>query len=359
MQKTNNPENNWADWEKRIVACQAPADLEDVRVALLGKNGQITQELKKLGAHPPEERRRIGQELNERRDHFESCIKSKKIALEEQALEEQLNAESIDITLPPRPENTGYRHLLSQIAGDLVQYFQSQGFRVVTGPEIDSEHNNFEALNIPEHHPSRQDQDTFYLKDMPGMLLRPHTSTLQVRTLSTLGVPVRAVSIGAVLRNDAVDATHSPLFHQIEIFVVEPGITAAHMKRCLLDLLSFLFRIDLAAQAERGEPIPVRFRPSFFPFTEPSIEVDACCIRKNGELKLDLAGDWLEILGCGMIHPNVFAQCGVQNFPSGEPVQGFAIGIGIERIAMLKYGITDIRHFYEGDTRWLNHYGAH
>lgn len=350
-------EMHWDDWKEQIQNCADLNQLETLRVGLLGKSGAITQALKKLGTCPVEQRREMGKVLNAQRDEFETMLLQKKQHLEGEAMLRKMQEEAIDVSLPTRPMQRGKKHLLTQIAEELALYFRQQGFRIVTGPEIDTEYNNFEALNIPEHHPARQDQDTFYLKDLPGRLLRTHTSTMQIRTLSTSGVPVRAVSMGATLRNDAVDATHSPLFHQIEIFVVEPGVTMAHLKKCLLDLLSFLCKTDLSAQVEKGEPIPVRFRPSFFPFTEPSIEVDACCVRKGGELKLDMRGQWLEILGCGMIHPNVFSHCGINCFPNGEPVQGFAIGIGIERLAMLRYGITDIRHFYEGDMRWLDHYG--
>lgn len=342
---------------QQIAEASSLKDWDTLRVGLLGKNGTVTQELKRLGTYASEERRERGGQLNTLREHLERAFQAQKKILEERALERRLQSERLDVSLPCLPELIGKRHLLTQIADDLVDYFRAQGFQVMEGPEADSEFFNFESLNVPAHHPARQEQDTLYLKNLPGMLLRTHTSTMQGRTFTTIGLPVRAISIGATFRNDAIDATHMPMFHQIEIFVAEPGTTVAHMKACLLDLLSFLFKVNLCAQAERDEPIPVRFRPSFFPFTEPSIEVDCCCSRENGELKLDLGGHWLEILGCGMIHPEVFRQCGVTMFADGTPAQGFAIGVGIERIAMLKYGVTDIRHFYENDMRWLNHYG--
>lgn len=341
----------------QIAASETLKEWEALRVALLGKSGTVTQELKTLGACSPEERRTKGAQLNRVRSQLEEAFQVRKTILEDRALDAKLQSESVDVSLPCRPELLGKRHLLTQISDELIGYFRAQGFQVMEGPEVDSEFYNFEVLNVPAHHPARQEQDTLYLKDLPGMLLRTHTSTMQGRTFKTKGLPVRAISVGSVFRNDAVDATHSPMFHQIEIFVAEPGTTMAHMKACLLDLLSFLFKMDLCAMAERGEAIPVRFRPSFFPFTEPSVEVDCCCSREGGELRLDLKGQWLEILGCGMIHPEVFRQCGLSTFADGTPAQGFAIGIGIERIAMLKYGITDIRHFYENDMRWLNHYG--
>lgn len=342
---------------RKISAIPSLKDWETLKVALLGKNGTVTQELKKLGTYVPEERRERGAQLNRVREQLEEAFHIRRNELEECILNQKLQDERIDVSLPCTPELHGKRHLLTQVADELVDYFRAQGFLVTEGPEADSEFFNFEALNVPAHHPARQEQDTLYLKNLPGMLLRTHTSTLQGRTFSTIGLPVRAISVGSTFRNDAIDATHMPMFHQIEIFVAEPGTTAAHMKACLLDLLSFLFRIDLCQKAQKGEPIPVRFRPSFFPFTEPSIEVDCCCSREAGELKLDLGGQWLEILGCGMIHPKVFQNCGVTTFTDGTPAQGFAIGVGIERIAMLKYGITDIRQFYENDIRWLDHYG--
>lgn len=351
-------ESSWQEELHKIEMCQNLKDWDVLRVRLLGKNGLLTQELKKLASFPSEERRERGASLNKARESLKILLEKKKNFLEIQELDKKLQEDAVDVSLPCRPQLFGKRHLLTQISDDLVYYFQSQGFQIMDGPEVDSEFYNFEALNMPAHHPARQEQDTLYLKNFPGMLLRTHTSTMQGRTFSTVGVPIRAVSLGSVFRNDAVDATHSPLFHQIEIFVVEPGITMAHMKYCLLDLLSYLFKMDLCASVEQGKSIPVRFRPSFFPFTEPSIEVDCCCSRVQGELKLDIKGKWLEILGCGMIHPNVFKNCGLETFENGTPVQGFAIGIGIERIAMLKYGITDIRQFYENDMRWLNHYGC-
>ncbi|MDR1597700.1 MAG: phenylalanine--tRNA ligase subunit alpha [Holosporales bacterium] len=345
------------DWEHRIQAAVDFHELEQARVELLGKNGLLTLELKKLGNLSIDERRSVGARLNCIRESFEGLFQQKKQQLDELELNERLKQEALDVTLPTRPITTGKRHLLTRISDQLSSYFCSRGFLVTSGPEVDSEFNCFDGLNMPSHHPARQEQDTLYLKNHEQMLLRVHTSTMQIRTFSTKGIPVRGISTGAVFRNDAVDATHTPLFHQIEGFVAEPGITMAHMKYCLLDLLSFLFNVDLCAMAKRGDAIPVRFRPSFFPFTEPSSEVDCCCSRVNGELKLDMGGTWMEILGCGMIHPNVFKNCGAETFEDGTPAQGFAFGIGVERIAMLKYGVTDIRHFYDGDIRWLNHYG--
>jgi phenylalanyl-tRNA synthetase alpha chain len=345
------------EWLASVDAAGGSDELNRVRVELLGKNGILTQKLKTLRNCSPEEKRKIGTQLNIIRETLEQRLNEKKHEIEQMELSARLQNEYVDVTLPCRPRHAGACHLLTQISDELAMYFCARGFKVLDGPEIDTEFNCFDGLNMPSHHPARQEQDTLYLKDRPGMLLRVHTSTMQVRAFSTYGLPIRAISIGSVFRNDAVDATHSPMFHQIEGFVAEPGINMAHMKYCLLDLLSFLFNKDLCGMAERKKQIPVRFRPSFFPFTEPSMEVDCCCSRENGVLKLDVDGDWMEILGCGMINQNVFKNCGVERFADGTPAQGFAFGVGIERIAMLRYGVTDIRHFYEGDVRWLRHYG--
>ncbi|MDR0631179.1 MAG: phenylalanine--tRNA ligase subunit alpha [Holosporales bacterium] len=346
-----------AEWSEQLLAASDLSELERIRVAVIGKNGILTQKLKELPNYSPENRREIGAELNATRAFFEKALNGRHLQLESAAFDETMKEEAIDVTLPCRPRMAGKRHLLTQVSDELTSYFCSRGFRVFEGPEVDTEFHCFDGLNMPAHHPARQEQDTLYIKDAPGMLLRVHTSTMQIRALSTCGLPIRGISIGSVFRNDAVDATHTPLFHQIEGVVVEPGITMAHMKYCLLDLLSFLFNTDLCEMAKRGENIPVRFRPSFFPFTEPSVEVDCCCSRGSDGLKLSLDGNWMEILGCGMIHPNVFKNCGVEFFADGTPAQGFAFGVGVERIAMLKYGVTDIRHFYDGDMRWLQHYG--
>lgn len=348
---------NGAHEKERIAACKNLAEWDALRVELLGKNGRLTQELKTLGSCPPEERRSRGSTLNALREDLETALAVKKDVLDCEEAQEKMQKDRVDVTLPCRPQPHGGFHLLSQIACDLIDYFQARGYEVFEGPEIDSERNNFEILNVPEHHPARQDQDTLYIKGFPGQLLRTQTTAVQSRTLLGHGVPVRGITIGSVFRNDAVDATHAPMFHQLDWFVVEPGVSMAHLNAFVLDVMSFLFQRDLSAQAARGDPIPVRFRPSFFPFTEPSLEVDCRCSRQNGELKLDMDGDWMEILGCGMIHPNVFKNCGLSTFEDGTPLQGFAGAFGIERIAMLKYGITDIRQFYENDQRWLQHYG--
>lgn len=341
----------------RIRSCATLKEWDDIRVSLLGKNGSLTQALKTLGSCSAEERQTRGAELNRFKNELEEALAIRKAQLEQEELDRRMEKDRVDVTLSCRPQPHGGLHLLSQISYELIDYFKARGYDIFDGPEIDSELHNFENLNIPKHHPARQDHDTLYIKDLPGQLLRTQTTAVQSRTLLSHGVPVRGITIGSVFRNDAIDATHVPMFHQIDWFVVEPGVSMAHLNAFVLDVLSFMFQRDLSTQAARGEPLPVRFRPSFFPFTEPSIEVDCRCSRQNGELKLDMKGDWLEILGCGMIHPNVFKNCGLSTFEDGTPLQGFAGAIGIERIAMLKYGMTDIRQFYDNDLRWLQHFG--
>ncbi|MDR0624908.1 MAG: phenylalanine--tRNA ligase subunit alpha [Holosporales bacterium] len=342
-----------------IALCSTMQEIESKQTALFGKNGSITQEMKKLvQCEDLVWRKELGSALNSIRKELESALRERSKAIEQAFFEQKLKSEFTDVTLPERPQHQGRLHMLTQICLELLSYFRSRGFKEKFGPELETDFNNFEALNFPPNHPARQEQDTFYIRNHPKKLLRTHTSTIQIRTLSSCEIPIRAVSFGSVFRDDAVDATHSPVFHQMEFFVVEPGTTVAHLKYCLLDFLGFLFRIDLLAMDANGDAPLVRLRPSFFPFTEPSLEVDVCCSKHGGKLKLDKNGDWLEIMGCGMIHPNVYKSCGLSTFPDGSPLQGFAAGIGIERVAMLRHGVTDIRNFYDGDMRWLDHYGA-
>jgi phenylalanyl-tRNA synthetase alpha chain len=350
-----------------IKNCTSQQLLENKQTTLFGKNGLITQEMKKLGRYDEIQKKEVGSFLNTIRVELEQALKSKSDALKREFFAKKLESEYVDVTLPARSQHIGRLHMLTQICAELLEFFKTRGFKEMFGPELETDFNNFEALNFPPDHPARQEQDTFYVRfnsqhpenvEQRARLLRTHTSTIQVRTLSRCEVPIRAVSFGAVFRDDAIDATHSPLFHQMEFFVVEPKITVAHLKHCVLDFLGFLFGLDLLAMDAAGDPVPVRLRPSFFPFTEPSLEVDVCCSKSGHELKLDINGNWLEIMGCGMIHPNVYKNCGLSSFDDGSELQGFAAGIGIERVAMLRHGIADIRHFYDGDMRWLDHYGS-
>ena len=333
------------EWQPKIWDCQNLQSLEEIRIHLLGKTGLITIELKTLGQMAPDERKSKGAEINALRDCLSELINIQKDELQKKALELRLQEETIDITLSPRPEKTGRLHLLTQVMSDIQSYFSDLGFQMVEGPEIDDEYHNFDALNIPSHHPARQNHDTFYLKDRPSHLLRTHTSTAQIKTLTKQKPPLRIISIGRVYRSDALDATHTPMFHQLEGLVLEPNINIGHLRGCLTDFCKHFFG---------SSEIKSRFRPSFFPFTEPSAELDINCSRENGQLKIGTGDNWLEILGCGMVHPTVLKNCGIDP----NEFQGFAFGAGVERFTMIKYGLPDIRALYDSDERWLNHYGT-
>ena len=336
--------------EAALAACAQAADLEAleaVRIAQLGKKGAVSQAMKALGAMAPEERRSAGQALNALKEEVTAAIEARRAVLEEEALARALEADRLDLTLPVRPQPQGAIHPISQTIDEIIEIFGQMGFAVAEGPDIEDDFRNFTALNIPPEHPARQMHDTFYLEeqgaDGAAMLLRTHTSPVQVRALTSRGAPLRVIAPGRTYRCDS-DMTHTPMFHQVEGLVVDKTTHMGHLKGCLIDFVRTFFGVD---------DLPVRFRPSFFPFTEPSAEVDIGCSRKGGELRLGNYGDWLEILGCGMVHPKVLANCGVDP----AEYQGFAFGMGIERIAMLKYGIPDLRTFFEADLRWLRHYG--
>ena len=335
-----------ADLLAQVEAADSLQTLEDVRVAALGKKGAITAQMKNLGGLEPEQRKAAGQALNAIKDDVAAAIDAKKTAMTDAELNAKLLAEKIDVTLPIRPEREGFIHPISQTIEEVVAILGEMGFAVAEGPEIEDDWYNFTALNIPEDHPARQEHDTFYL---PGVgekgrkVLRTHTSPVQIRTMMNSEPPLRIIAPGRTYRCD-YDATHSPMFHQIEGLVVDKATHMGHLKGCLIDFCRAYFDID---------ELPVRFRPSYFPFTEPSAEVDIGCSRKGGEFKIGHGEDWLEILGCGMVNNKVLENCGIDS----TKYQGFAFGIGIERLAMLKYGIPDLRTFYESDLRWLRHYG--
>ncbi len=316
-----------------------------VRVAVLGKNGALTQKLKELGRASPDERRARGAALNRLKDTLTEAVEARRAALDSAAMDARLAAERMDVTLPPRPENPGLIHPISRTIEEMAAIFGAMGFAVAEGPDIEDDWRNFGALNIPAHHSAREDMDTFYLPGTDGdarrRVLRTHTSPVQVRTMLSQEPPIRVIVPGRTYRADH-DATHSPMFHQVEGLALDRGLTLGHLKGCLIDFLRAYF--DIAT-------LPVRFRASYFPFTEPSMEVDIGCNRKTGEL--GGGGDWLEILGSGMVHAKVLANCGIDP----REWQGFAFGMGIERVTMLKYGIPDLRVFYDGDIRWMRHYG--
>ncbi len=329
-----------------IAAAGDLAALEDVRVAALGKKGRITTLMKALGGLDAETRKERGAALNVVKDEVAEAIEVRRAALRDVALAVRLDSERIDVTLPVRPESQGTIHPISQTMDELVAIFAEMGFVVADGPDIEGDFYNFTALNMPPEHPARQMHDTFYLPPAANgetRVLRTHTSPVQIRTMLTQKPPIRIIAPGRTYRSD-YDMTHTPMFHQVEALVVDETTHMGHLRGCISDFCRAFFDVD---------DLPVRFRPSFFPFTEPSAEVDIGCARKGGELKLGNYGDWLEILGCGMVHPRVLEMSGI------DPTryQGFAFGMGIERIAMLKYGIPDLRTFFEADLRWLKHYG--
>ncbi|HSU04462.1 MAG TPA: phenylalanine--tRNA ligase subunit alpha [Acetobacteraceae bacterium] len=329
------------------VALAAAGNLREwdaVRVGVLGRNGRLTMLLKELGKAPPEQRRERGPALNRLKDALTGAIDARRAALERANLDARLKSEQLDPTLPPPPRSIGLIHPISRTMEEIAAIFGTMGFQIADGPDVESDWRNFSALNIPSHHPARDDQDTFYLpaaKGQPAPVLRTHTSPVQVRAMLERALPFRVIAIGRTYRADH-DATHSPMFHQCEGLALDRSITLGHLKGCLIDFLRAFFGIA---------DLPVRFRSSYFPFTEPSMEVDIGWDRRSGEL--GKGGDWLEILGSGMVHPRVLANCGIDP----REWQGFAFGMGVERITMLKHGIPDLRPFFESDIRWLRHYG--
>lgn len=319
--------------------------LEELRVAYLGKSGEVTAQMKTLGTLPPEQRKEAGAQINAVKDAITEAIEAKKTQLESAELDARLAAETIDVTLPAAPVAKGSIHPITQVTEELTAIFADFGFTVAEGPEIEDDFHNFSALNIPESHPARQMHDTFYLQGdgKTHPVLRTHTSPVQIRTMMSQKPPIRIIAPGTTYRSDS-DMTHTPMFHQIEGLVIEKNVHMGHLKGLLHDALAAFFGL---------KKVPMRFRSSFFPFTEPSAEVDIGCKRGKDALVIGEGSDWLEVAGCGMVHPNVLRNCGLDP----DEWQGFAFGCGIERLAMLKYNIPDLRTFFAGDMRWLNHYG--
>jgi phenylalanyl-tRNA synthetase alpha chain len=338
--------------ETELLAAVAHAGdepaLEAVRVAALGRNGSISALLKTLGTLPPETRKEQGPLINGLKDRVTAAIAARKEALKELALDQRLNTETLDVTLPVRepPAEVGRIHPISQVVDELTAIFADMGFAVAEGPDIETDDYNFTKLNFPEGHPSREMQDTFYFNFKPDgsqLLLRTHTSPVQIRTMLAQKPPIRVIIPGRTYRSDS-DQTHTPMFHQVEGLVIDKSSHLGHLKWILQEFCKAFFEVD---------QVKMRFRPSFFPFTEPSLEVDIQCRRDKGEIRFGEGDDWMEILGCGMVHPNVLRNCGLDP----DEYQGFAWGLGIDRIAMLKYGMPDLRAFFEADIRWLSHYG--
>ena len=324
-----------------LEAAKGQQELETLRVKYLGKKGEVTAILKKMGGLSAEERPVIGQLANEVRTMIEDEITKRAAELKEAALQERLKNETLDVTLPGRQRPLGASHPLSIVLDEIKEIFVGMGFDIVDGPEVETDYYNFEALNIPKNHPARDTQDTFYINE--NILLRTQTSSVQVRVMEKQKPPIRIISPGRVYRSDAVDATHSPLFHQIEGLVVAEGITFADLKGTLETFVKRLY----------GEDSVVRFRPHHFPFTEPSAEVDVQCFNCHGEgCRLCKGEGWIEILGCGMVHPKVLQNCGIDP----EKYSGFALGMGLERVVMRRYNIDDLRLFYENDVRFLKQF---
>jgi phenylalanyl-tRNA synthetase alpha chain len=331
---------------KNIKDAETLDALDAVRIDALGKKGSISAAMKDLASLDGDARRETGQALNSLKNVITDAIESKKSALARTALDARLIKEKVDVSLAPRPETGGRIHPLSRALEEILAIFAQMGFSVAEGPDIESDYYNFTALNIPPEHPARQEHDTFYLpadKDGNRKVLRTHTSPVQIRAMEETKPPVRIIVPGRTYRSDH-DATHSPMFQQCEGLAIGKDIHMGHLKGCLIEFCRAFFGID---------DLPVRFRPSYFPFTEPSAEVDIGYGREGGGLKIGGGEEWLEILGCGMVNPKVLENCGID---PGE-YQGFAFGVGIERIAMLKYGIPDLRPFYDSDLRWMRHYG--
>jgi phenylalanyl-tRNA synthetase alpha chain len=329
-----------------VAAAETPAALEDIRVAALGKKGELSLLMKDLGTLSPDERRARGQALNEVKERLSDALSRRRAVLEDEAMNARLASEKVDVTLPPLPERMGSIHPISQVMEEAAAIFSAMGFHVAEGPDIEDDFHNFSALNIPPSHPARQMQDTFYLAEHEGNathVLRTHTSPVQIRAMEGGKPPFRVISMGRVYRSDW-DQTHTPMFHQIEGLVIDRETHMGHLRGCLEEFAKTFFEV---------ESVKMRFRPSYFPFTEPSAEVDIGCKRSRESIEIGAGDDWLEILGCGMVHPNVLQSVGLDP----DEYQGFAFGMGIDRIAMLKYGIADLRGFFEADCRWLSHYG--
>jgi phenylalanyl-tRNA synthetase alpha chain len=335
----------------RILAELAAAStleaLESLRVSALGKKGSLTAVFSALRDLSPEDKRAAGQEVNAVKLVIENALAHRTQVLKDHALQQQIKTQTLDMTLPPIAMALGRRHPLSRTLDDIVALFARQGFVLHHGPDVEDDEHNFGALNFPAHHPARQMHDTFYVDqtDAHGnpMLLRTHTSCVQIHALKGATLPARILAAGRTYRCDS-DQTHTPMFHQVEGVVIEDGITMGHLRGCLETFLADFFERDR---------VDIRFRPSYFPFTEPSAEVDIRCRRDANGIVIGEGDDWLEVLGCGMIHPHVLTACGLD----ATRHQGFAFGLGVERLAMLKYGISDLRMFFQNDGRWLGHYG--
>jgi len=318
-------------------------EINNIKTELFGKNGLISIKFKTIGSIPEIERKKYASDLNQIKDELQELISTKINEIDLKKINEKLEKEKIDVTLPERPFVRGKIHPVSQTIDEISSIFSEIGFSVEEGPDVENEYNNFTALNTPDNHPARDMHDTFYLSDDKKLLLRTHTSPVQIRTMLKNKPPFKIIAPGRTYRSDS-DQTHAPMFHQVEGLHIDKDINMGHLKGCLNYFIKEFFEVD---------KIKMRFRPSHFPFTEPSAEVDIGYEIKDGKIKIGEGNQWLEILGCGMVHPNVLKNVKVDS----TKYQGYAFGIGIDRLAMLKYGINDLRAFFECDYRWLNHFG--
>jgi phenylalanyl-tRNA synthetase alpha chain len=326
---------------KAFQSCTSVKELEELRVRFLGKKGELTAILKQMGKLSAEERPVIGQLANEVRAAIERNLEERKASLKEEAMKQQLEQERLDVTMSGKAFEIGHPHPLDKVLAEIEEIFLGMGFSIASGPEVEYDYYNFEALNIPKDHPARDTQDTFYIND--NIVLRTQTSPVQIRVMEQQKPPIRVIAPGRVYRSDAVDATHSPVFHQIEGLVVDKGVTMADLKGTL----------EIFAKRLYGEDAKVRFRPHHFPFTEPSAEMDTQCFACGGEgCRLCKGEGWIELLGCGMVHPKVLKNCGIDP----EVYSGFAFGMGLERVVMRRYGINDLRLFFENDLRFLQQF---
>lgn len=337
-----NLETLLADFNSQIAAIENAQQLEEIRINFLGKKGLVTELFSQLKNLDADAKKSFGAQINQVRDEVTKKIDNAKNIFEIAELNQKLSGEKIDLSAPVRKESRGLIHPLSKVMQEIEEIFSELGFEFAKGPEIEDDFHNFTALNMPKDHPARQMQDTFYLQDSE-LLLRTHTSNTQIRKMLNSQPPLKIAALGRVFRRDS-DQTHTPMFHQFEGFVVDENVNMGHLKWVLENFLERFFEV---------KNVELRFRPSFFPFTEPSAEVDINYSLENGRIKIGKGDKFMEILGCGMIHPNVLKNCGIDS----EKYQGFAFGIGVERLAMLKYGITDLRMFFENDVRFLKHFG--
>jgi phenylalanyl-tRNA synthetase alpha chain len=351
QQREATPVSDISTIEKEaLAAIEAAGDLatlDDVRVAELGKKGRVSGLMSSLGKMSPEERKENGPKLNALKNRVDAAVRARKEALEAAALEAQLASETVDLSLPAAPgPKAGALHPVMQVFEEVAAVFGDMGFTVAEGPDIEDDWHNFTALNFPEGHPARETHDTFFMHALEGdapKVLRTHTSPVQIRTMMSQKPPIRILVPGRVYRNDW-DATHTPMFHQVEGLVIEKNIHMGHLKGCLIDFVKAFFEVD---------DVEARFRPHFFPFTEPSAEMDVKYTRKGETIEIGAGDSWMEILGSGMVHPNVLRNCGIDP----NEYQGFAFGMGVDRLAMLKYGMPDLRPYFEADPQWTRHYG--